>query len=186
MEDAGKTFDKPLTPDLPGSYLVRATYPMLSGTPDHNPDFILKRKVRNLTDESRDGSPESPWATGDQLLITYELSSGNKHSHLRLEDALPGCIEVVNPLLPPVVELFHLPEESEANTMELAGVELRMARSLLFFKEADRGKNVYSVIARVNIPGAFQWPHAQVNPMYDKRFSGFSLPRTVHAVRKSP
>lgn len=183
LAEARNTFSQPLTPGLPGVYLVRATYPMLAETSPQDPDFQLKRLVRNLTNKERIGSSEAPWKTGDQLLITYELSSDSEHSHLRLEDAVPGCIEIVNPLLPPVVELFHLPEDNESNTMTLTSVEFRQAKSMFFFKEADQGRNVYSVIARVNIPGTFTWPRSQVNPMYDHRYFGFSQPQTVHAVR---
>jgi uncharacterized protein YfaS (alpha-2-macroglobulin family) len=94
---------------------------------------------------------------------------------------LPACFETVNPKLPLIAENFHLPIEAGVNTLPLSHVELRFARTLLYFDRAAPGRNVYSVIARVTAAGAFHWPGTQVRPLYDSRYSGTSGSLLVYA-----
>jgi uncharacterized protein YfaS (alpha-2-macroglobulin family) len=137
--------------------------------------------VRNVTAPGRNGSAEAPFALGDQILITYRLEADKAHSFLEVEDQLPACLETVNPNHPLVAQYFKLPIEAGVNTLSLSNVELRLARTLLYFDKANPGRSLYSVLARVTAAGAFHWPATQVRPMYDSRFSGTSESVIVHA-----
>jgi uncharacterized protein YfaS (alpha-2-macroglobulin family) len=175
-------FARPLQPGVGGSYLIRATYELPDNQPpQRDPSLSLERLVRNLTEPGRNGSAEAPFALGDQILITYRLEADKPHSFLEVEDQLPACFETINPNHPMVAQYFKLPIEAGVNTLSLSNVELRFARTLLYFDKANPGRNLYSVLARVTAAGAFHWPATQVRPMYDSRFSGRSESVIVHA-----
>ncbi len=174
------TFAQPVQSKVPGSYLIRASY-QVSGrdAPGGDTHFKLERTVRNLTDASRTGLPEAPWKPGDKILVTYNLDLDRAHSHLELEDQLPACLETENPKMQALAEHYQLPIEAGVNTLQLSHVELRFARTLLYFEKAAPGPNVYSVLTQVMFPGTFHWPSTQVRPMYDSRFSAVSESRMV-------
>jgi uncharacterized protein YfaS (alpha-2-macroglobulin family) len=175
-------FARPLQPGVAGSYLIRATFELPDDQlPQHDPSLSLDRMVRNVTAPGRNGSAEAPFALGDQILITYRLEADKAHSFLEVEDQLPACLETVNPNHPLVAQYFKLPIEAGVNTLSLSNVELRLARTLLYFDKANPGRSLYSVLARVTAAGAFHWPATQVRPMYDSRFSGTSESVIVHA-----
>ena len=111
------------------------------------PGFELARSVRNLTDPARTGSEAAPWKTGDSILVSYQLDFAQAQSHLEIEDQLPACLETVNPDLPPIAENFKLPIDAGVNTLKLAHVELRFARTLLYFDRGQPGRNLYAVLA---------------------------------------
>jgi len=113
--------------------------------------------------------------------VTYRLNADKPHSYIELEDQLPACFETVNPKLPLIAQYFELPIEAGVNTLPLSHVELRFARTLLYFDQAPPGRNIYSVLARVIAAGMFHWPGTQVRPMYDSRFAGVSGSVTVHS-----
>lgn len=182
LEKMSDTFSSPLNPGVTGSYLVRASYEVPpSENPPTDPSLSLKRTLRNMTSVSRTGSPEAPFELGDELLITYQLDADKPHSYVEVEDQLPACFETVNPNLPMIARYFQLPIEAGVNTLPLSHVELRFARTLLYFEKTKPGSNLYSVLARVTTAGTFQWPATQVRPMYDSRFSGLSASMVVHA-----
>jgi uncharacterized protein YfaS (alpha-2-macroglobulin family) len=177
-----ETFAKPLEPGVNGSYLIRATYQLAEGkTPPTEGGLSIERTVRNLTDASRTGAAEAPFQLGDQVLVTYRLNADKPHSYIELEDQLPACFETVNPKLPLIAQYFELPIEAGVNTLPLSHVELRFARTLLYFDQAPPGRNIYSVLARVKAAGVFHWPGTQVRPMYDSRFAGVSGSVIVHS-----
>lgn len=182
LEKMSDTFSLPLNPGVNGSYLVRASYEVPpSEKPPADPSLSLQRTLRNMTNASRTGSPDAPFALGDELLITYELAADKPHSYVEVEDQLPACFETVNPNLPMIARYFQLPIEAGVNTLPLSHVELRFARTLLYFEKTKPGRNLYSVLARVTAAGIFQWPATQVRPMYDSRFSGLSTSMVVNA-----
>ena len=175
-------FAKPLEPGVNGSYLIRATYQLAEGkTSLTEGGLSIERTVRNLTNASRTGAAEAPFQLGDQVLVTYRLNADKPHSYIELEDQLPACFETVNPKLPLIAQYFELPIEAGVNTLPLSHVELRFARTLLYFDQAPPGRNIYSVLARVIAAGMFHWPGTQVRPMYDSRFAGVSGSVTVHS-----
>jgi uncharacterized protein YfaS (alpha-2-macroglobulin family) len=99
-----------------------------------------------------------------------------------VEDQLPACLETINPKLPLIAQYFQLPIEAGVNTLPLSHVDLRFARTMLYFDKVLPGPNVYKVLARVITPGVFHWPGTQVRPLYDSRFSDASSPMLVYAV----
>jgi uncharacterized protein YfaS (alpha-2-macroglobulin family) len=117
---------------------------------------------------------------GDRILVTYHVQTNAAHSHLELEDPLPACLETINPAMPPIAERFPLPIDAETNSLKLSHVELRYARTLLYFEKAPPGRNVYMVMGKVIVPGKFSWPAAEVRPMYDQRFLGTTVAGKVH------
>lgn len=182
LEKMSDTFSLPLNPGVNGSYLVRASYEVPpSEKPPADPSLSLQRTLRNMTNASRTGSRDAPFALGDELLITYQLEADKPHSYVEVEDQLPACFETVNPNLPMIARYFQLPIEAGVNTLPLSHVELRFARTLLYFEKTKPGRNLYSVLARVTAAGIFQWPATQVRPMYDSRFSGLSTSMVVNA-----
>jgi uncharacterized protein YfaS (alpha-2-macroglobulin family) len=182
LDKLSQRFSEPLRPRVPGSYLIRATYQSPTiGAPARDTSFSVVRSVRNLTEASRTGTAEAPWKAGDNILVTYTINTDQMHSHLELEDQLPACLETVNAHLPPISENFHLPVDAGANTLVLSHAELRFARTLLYFEKAPPGRNVYSVLGRVIVPGVFHWPSTQLRAMYDSRFYGLSDPALVCA-----
>ena len=174
-------FPQPLRPGVPGSYLINAIY--RRSTLDSvavSAGLSVERTARDVTDPSRTGAEQAPWKPGDLILVSYHLSTDRPHSYLELEDQLPACLETINPKLPHVTENFPLPIEAGVNTLKLSHVELRFARTLLYFQNAPPGRNAYSVLCRVIVPGVFRWPATQARPMYDSRFSGISESMVVH------
>ena len=73
-----------------------------------------------------------------------------------------------------IARYFKLPIEAGVNTLPLGHVELKFARTSLYFEKTKPGRNLYSVLARVTAAGIFHWPATQVRPMYDSRFGGLS------------
>jgi alpha-2-macroglobulin len=178
-----ETFPKPLEPKVQASYLFRASYTApASAMPPRSQNFALERHWQNLTDPKRLGTAEAPWKLGDQVLVTYQLTTERAHSYVEVEDQLPACLETVNPKLPLVAEYYKLPVEAGVNTLPLSNVEQRTATTKLYFEKTLPGKNVYSVLERVAVAGTFHWPGTQLRPMYDNRFFGFSDPTIVYCV----
>ncbi|MEY2490575.1 MAG: alpha-2-macroglobulin [Verrucomicrobiota bacterium] len=181
LDKLSTTFALPMRPGVAGSYLLNATYRVPeSEAPLREPGFSLVRSERNLTDPARTGTQATPWKAGDRILVSYQLELDQAHSHLEIEDQLPACLETVNPDLPPIVENFKLSTDAGVNTLKLSHVELRFARTLLYFENGLPGRNVYSVLAQVIVPGTFRWPATQARPMYDNRFSSTSAAAVVH------
>jgi alpha-2-macroglobulin len=142
-----ETFAQPVQSKVPGSYIIRASYQVPGGgAPTSDTHFKLERTFRNLTDASRTGLPETPWRPGDQILVTYNLDVDRAHSHLELEDQLPAGLETVNPKMQALAEHYQLPIEAGVNALQLSHVELRFARTVLYFEKAAPGRNVYSVL----------------------------------------
>jgi uncharacterized protein YfaS (alpha-2-macroglobulin family) len=175
-------FPRPLQPGIAGTFMIRATYEAPEAeAPPRDASLSLQRLVRNVTEPARTGSADAPYALGDQILITYRLDADRAHSFLEIEDQLPACFETVNPNHPMVAQYFNLPIEAGVNTLPLSNVELRFARTLLYFDKANPGRNLYSVLARVIAAGSFHWPATQVRPMYDSRYGGTSGATIVYA-----
>jgi uncharacterized protein YfaS (alpha-2-macroglobulin family) len=176
-------FPKPLEPNVQASYLLRANYaPPVSALPPRSPGFALQRSCRNLTDPLRTGTAEAPWKLGDQVLVTYQLTTDKPHNYLEVEDQLPACLETVNRQLPFLAKYFNVPIEAGVNTLPLSNVEERAECTKLYFEKTAPGRNVYFVLERVATAGVFHWPGTQLRPMYDSRFFGFSDATTVHCV----
>lgn len=138
----------------------------------------LDRMIRNLTDPSRKGTPEAPFLLGDELLITYRFQSANPQSFLALEDALPACIEVLNPNLELFGKFYQVPVETGVQTASLSHSEMRDSRTVFFFDEVSAGLLSCPVLARATSAGTFTWPAAQISPMYDSRFYSRTAPAT--------
>ena len=169
-----QAFPAPLSPGVDGSYLIRATYQQKITDPIGDSSLAVDRTVRNLTDSSRTGTADAPFQLGDQVLVTYRLNTDRVHNYLELEDQLPACFETANYKMPMIAQYFQLPIEAGVNTLSLSHVELRFARTLLYFEKAVPGRNAYSVLARISSAGVFHWPATQVRPMYDSRFTARS------------
>ena len=181
VQQISETFPKALQPGVKASYLLRVSYQLPEGERPPDSGLHLERTVRNLTDASRTGLAEAPFKLGDQVLITYELNADTAQSYVEVEDQLPACLETVNPKLPLIARYFRLPIEAGVNTLPLSHVELRAARTVLYFEKIAPGRNVYSVLAHVTTPGVFHWPETRVQPMYDARFSGVSSAMLIYA-----
>lgn len=178
-----EVFPRPLQLDVEGSYLVRAVYEVPdSELPTHAPSLNIERTIRNLTDGTRTGTQSAPFKLGDQILVTYRMNADKPHSYVEIEDQLPACLETVNPKLPLIAKYFQLPIEAGVNTLPLSHVELRFARTLLYFDKVSPGRNAYSVLSRVTNAGVFHWPGTQVRPLYDSRFSDTSNQMLAYAV----
>ena len=137
--------------------------------------FRIERVVKNLTDATRTGTPNTPLKLGDQLLITYRLNTRKLQNFVALEDALPAGIEVVNPNLALVRKFYELPPpDPQDRLLGLSYSEMRDRSALLYFDTIDPGSGTYSILARATAAGTFRWPATQVAPMYDSRFSGLS------------
>ncbi len=136
----------------------------------------LDRFVKNLTDPSRKGTPESPFLLGDELLITYRFQSDKPQSFLALEDPLPACIEVLNPNLDLFGKFYKVPGEAGVQTATLSHSEMRDSRTVLFFDEVPADLLSCPVLARATAAGTFTWPAAQISPMYDSRFYSRTAP----------
>jgi uncharacterized protein YfaS (alpha-2-macroglobulin family) len=140
---------------------------------DHG--FRIERVMKNLTDATRVGTPETPLKLGDQLLITYRLNTRKLQNFVALEDSLPAGVEVVNPNLALVGKFYDLPPpDPNDRFLGLSYSEMRDRSALLYFDTVDPGSGAYSVLARATAAGTFRWPATQVAPMYDSRFSGLS------------
>lgn len=136
----------------------------------------LDRVVKNLTDPTRKGTPESPFLLGDELLITYRFRSDKPQSFLALEDSLPACIEVLNPDLDLFGKFYKVPEETGVQTAAPSHSEMRDSRTVLFFDEVPAGLLSCPVLARATAAGTFTWPASQISPMYDSRFYSRTAP----------
>jgi len=142
----------------------------------------LDRIVRNLTDSSRTGSPVAPIRLGDELLISYRMSSDKPQSFVALEDSLPAGMEVINPNLAMFGALYPAAGNSDVPPVELSHAEMRDDKVNLYFNSLRGGLQSYAVLARATSVGRFAWPAAQMSPMYDARFTGRSEASTFLVV----
>jgi uncharacterized protein YfaS (alpha-2-macroglobulin family) len=137
--------------------------------------FRVERLIVNLTDASRTGTPEHPMKLGDQVLVTYRLTTRKLHHYVAMEDLLPAGLETVNPDLPMIGRHYNLPlQDDGARMLELSHSELRDQSTRLYFDRVDPGSGTWSVLARATCAGHFRWPAVQVTPMYDSRSGGLS------------
>jgi len=158
------------------TYLIKAVYTSDAVETDRaDRGFRVERVVRNLTDPKRSGSADAPFKLGDQILVTYRVSTQKLQSYVALEDSLPAGLETVNPDLAMIGKFFSMPPADPGdNLLSLSHSELRDRSTLLYFDTLSPGTGTYSVLARATAAGSFRWPATQVVPMYDSRFSGLS------------
>ena len=164
-----------------GSFVLKAEYrppgrqvvPVARG-------LSIDRVTKNLTNPSRDGSDRAPYQLGDQILISYRISSEKPQSYVVIEDPLPAGLEVVNPNLDLFGKFYGLPAQAESETADLSHSEMRDQQTNLYFDELPAGTRSYSVLARATAGGAFVWPATQISPMYDSRFFGRSASSECH------
>ena len=164
-----------------GSFVLKAEYrtanqevvPVKRG-------LSIDRVTKNLTNPSRDGSDGAPYQLGDQILISYRISSEKPQSYVVIEDSLPAGLEVVNPNLDLFGKFYGLPAEADSETADLSHSEMRDQQTNLYFDELPAGTRSYSVLARATAGGSFVWPATQVSPMYDSRFFGRSASSQCH------
>ena len=138
----------------------------------------IDRLVKNVTDPARKGTPEAPFKLGDEILITYRFQALKPESFVALEDALPASIEVLNPNLDLFGKAYSISEESGVFTAALSHSELHDSRTNLYFDDLAPGLHSYTVLARVTSAGTFEWPAAQIYPMYDSRVYARTAPAT--------
>ncbi|MFZ4598432.1 MAG: alpha-2-macroglobulin family protein [Terrimicrobiaceae bacterium] len=142
----------------------------------------LDRVVRNLTDPKRTGSPDSPFRLGDEVLISYRMTSEKAQSFIALEDPLPAGMEVINPNLAMFGALYPAAGTSDIPAADLSHAEMRDDQTNLYFDSLSPGLHSYAVLARATSVGRFAWPSAQMSPMYDARFTARSAPTTFLVV----
>jgi uncharacterized protein YfaS (alpha-2-macroglobulin family) len=164
-------FNRPLRLAGAETFLMRATY---RGPLDPQPTekgFRLTRTLINATEPKRDGSAAHPFQLGDEVLVTFRISTERPQSFVVLEDQLPACLETVNPNIAQIARIYRIPPGAEA-TLEASFAERRDDRTYLYFDNLPAGNHSYTVLARVSGAGTYQWPASQVVPMYDARFYG--------------
>ncbi len=130
----------------------------------------VERVLKNMTAPARDGSAESPFRLGDEILVTYRLQSDKNHYYIALVDELPAGLETVNFNLAQVAEFYSLPKDAGDNGLHLDHSELRDRSANLYFNSLPEGSHTYSMLARVTSQGRFSWPATSVTPMYEPRF----------------
>ncbi|MET0222796.1 MAG: hypothetical protein ABW346_00260, partial [Terrimicrobium sp.] len=164
-----------------GSFVLKAEYrtrekevvPVSHG-------LSIDRVIKNLTNPLRDGSDRAPYQLGDQILISYRISSEKPQSYIVVVDSLPAGLEVVNPDLNLFGKFYGLPAEAEGESADLSHSEMRDQQTNLYFDELPAGTRNYSVLARATAEGTFVWPTTQISPMYDSRFFGRSASSRCH------
>ena len=142
--------------------------------------FRLERVVTNLTDSSRNGSEESPYQIGDDLLLGYRFHTRKHHHYVALTDELPAGIETVNFNLPQVAQVYKLPDDAQT-TVSLDHSELRHQSANLYFDHVPPGNHRYAILARVTAAGIFTWPSTQISPMYQPHVGGLTAASTAHS-----
>ncbi len=145
-----------------------------------NRGLRLERMMTNLTDPTRTGSSEAPLKLGDELVISFRITTERLQHYLALEDPLPALLETVNPNIASVAAFYTLPETSDPEAW-LSHSEMRDQVTRLYFDRLEPGTYSFRYLARVTSAGAAAWPSAQVVPMYDARFSGMSPPSQLHS-----
>jgi uncharacterized protein YfaS (alpha-2-macroglobulin family) len=138
----------------------------------------IDRLVKNVTDPSRKGTPEAPFKLGDEIFITYRFQSSKPQSFVALVDALPAGLEVLNPNLDLFGKIYPLGAENGVDTAAISHSEMHDSRTDLYFDEVPTGLHSYSVLARATSAGTFEWPAAQISPMYDSRTYARTAPDT--------
>ena len=160
-----------------GTFVLNASRQLSSTeTKPVQKDMRIDRLVKNVTDPARKGTPEAPFKLGDEILITYRFQALKPESFVALEDALPAGIEVLNPNLDLFGKAYSISEESGVFTAALSHSELHDSRTNLYFDDLAPGLHSYTVLARVTSAGTFEWPAAQIYPMYDSRVYARTAP----------
>ncbi|MEI8311243.1 MAG: alpha-2-macroglobulin family protein, partial [Verrucomicrobiota bacterium] len=136
----------------------------------------IDRLVKNVTEPARIGTPDAPFKLGDEILITYRLQSLKPQSFVALEDALPAGVEVLNPNLDLFGKAYSINAETGVDTAALSHSEMHDSRTDLYFDDVAAGLHSYTVLARVTSAGTFEWPAAQIYPMYDSRIYARTAP----------
>jgi len=134
----------------------------------------VERVVHNLTDKTRNGTPEHPFVLGDQLLISYRLFSPATRYYLAVTDTLPAGVEVVNPNLALFASAFSSLGTALDGATDPSHSEMRDQLVNLYFDRFEKGSLQTSVLARATAAGVFRWPSTQAVPMYDSRVFGRS------------
>ena len=140
-----------------GSFVLKAEYrtPEKQVVPVAH-GLSIDRVTKNLTNPSRDGSDRAPYQLGDQILISYRISSEKPQSYVVIEDSLPAGLEVVNPNLDLFGKFYGLPAEAESETADLSHSEMRDQQTNLYFDELPAGTRSYSVLARATAGRIFR------------------------------
>lgn len=170
---------KPLSLPTDATWMIRATHRSPVQQPEGGEILRLARGATNLTEPSRDGSETAPYAVGDYVLLTYFIQGNQSLHQLRIEESLPAALELVNPDLPSIREVFTIPAEEDGNQAQLTYADRRRDAVSFFFDTLPAGANRYAVLTRVVAAGQFSWPAAQAAPLYDNRFRASTADATV-------
>ncbi len=168
-----------LGPAAKGTFVLQANRQLSAN--DNQPvqkGMRLDRLVKNVTDPARSGTAEAPFRLGDEILITFRFQSSKPQSFVALEDALPAGVEVLNPNLDLFGKSYSVNNEANVETAQLSHSEMRDSRTNLYFDDVSAGLQSYTVLARVTAAGTFEWPAAQIFPMYDSRVYARTAPAT--------
>lgn len=162
-----------------GTFVLNATRQLTEAeTQPVQKGIRIDRLVRNVTDASRQGTPDAPFRLGDEILITYRFQSSKPQNFVALEDALPAGVEVLNPNLDLFGKYYSVNADAGVAIPALSHSEMRDSRTDLYFDDLPAGLNSYTVLARVTSAGTFEWPAAQIYPMYDSRIYARTAPST--------
>lgn len=160
---------------LHGSWLARATIPLPPGSPAASQGMRLERMMVNLTHPDRDGSPSRPLKVGDHVLIAYQMFSEKPRAYTALEEPLPAALEALHPSARPSAAA-----KAHQNPLHPSHTELRDATARLYFNSLPLGASHTSLYARATCAGAFHWPAATLEPMYDARVFARTNSQILH------
>jgi uncharacterized protein YfaS (alpha-2-macroglobulin family) len=173
IDETGKQFPKPLRTGVETYYMMRGHYHVTADEVPLVNDLGVSRAVKDLTDPSRLGTAQAPLQLGDEVLVTYTVTSTRPQNFVEIEDELPACLESVNPELA-LIRQFYPAANTSGDTLTPSASERRDSSTSVYFDSLPAGTGTCSVLCRVTVAGEFQWPATQVSPLYDKSISGAS------------
>lgn len=163
--------------------LEAVAYPPKRDFAGENKGYAIERSYHKLLDNGS-LAPAENLTVGDMVVISLQIEIGGDDRYLAINDALPSCLEAINPE-------FDTQSEREADQLpEGVGAwfcdhrEIRADRALFFTDYApDRGKFQLRYLARVIAEGDTIAPPARIEAMYEPEKYGLS---PSHRLRTLP
>jgi uncharacterized protein YfaS (alpha-2-macroglobulin family) len=156
-----------------GAFLLEAAItPETPLTPPANNGIRIERIIKNLTDPTRTGSTDSPIKLGDNLLISFRMSTDKRRAFVALDAPLPAALETLNPDVAMFAGLTA--SEDLSNALVPSHTAMRDTSTTLYFNEFPANSSSTAILTRATTAGIFTWPATEISPMYDPRVSGRS------------
>ena len=164
-----------------GSWLLQAAIePDSPLTAPVDNGIRIERVIKNLTEPTRTGSANSPVKVGDELLVSFRMSTDKPHAFVALSAPMPAALETLNPDVAMFAGLA--PSEDLGNALAPSHTAIRDASTTLYFNQFPANSSSTAILTRATTAGKFTWPASEVSPMYKPLITGQTAATEINIV----